>query len=202
MGDRRGRGAATQRTATEIARRDGEPAGTAAVLSPAAIRNKMFTVVRLREGYDPAEVDGFLSLVEMSLTKLLRENEELRGRAAAAPDEEACAARLDALERDIESVHAFVACFGERMKETIDGHLDRLHSLLDELRDRAWAAFGPAARRTADPAGPADPTPAEDRRDADIIPFTDDHGADADEADGDGALSGAWDAPAARRTPG
>ncbi|WP_433501654.1 DivIVA domain-containing protein [Sphaerimonospora sp. CA-214678] len=50
----------------------------AGFLSPAAVRNQVFTVVRLREGYDLAEVDRFLGLVEITLTRLLRENEELR----------------------------------------------------------------------------------------------------------------------------
>ncbi|MCZ9347521.1 DivIVA domain-containing protein, partial [Streptomyces sp. TRM76130] len=47
-------------------------------LTPEDVRNKQFTTVRLREGYDEDEVDAFLDEVEAELTRLLRENEDLR----------------------------------------------------------------------------------------------------------------------------
>ena len=53
-------------------------------LTPEDVRNKQFTTVRLREGYDEDEVDAFLDEVEAELTRLLRENEELRAKLAAA----------------------------------------------------------------------------------------------------------------------
>src|SRR4051812_7336189 len=53
-------------------------------LSPAAVRNQVFTVVRLREGYDLAEVDTFLGHVETAFTMLVQENTELRAQAIAA----------------------------------------------------------------------------------------------------------------------
>jgi DivIVA domain-containing protein len=53
-------------------------------LSPEDVRNKQFTTVRLREGYDEDEVDAFLDEVEAELTRLLRENEDLRAKLAAA----------------------------------------------------------------------------------------------------------------------
>ena len=53
-------------------------------LTPEDVRNKQFTTVRLREGYDEDEVDAFLDEVETELTRLLRENEELRAKLAAA----------------------------------------------------------------------------------------------------------------------
>ncbi|MDB1089857.1 DivIVA domain-containing protein, partial [Streptomyces sp. ACA25] len=53
-------------------------------LTPEDVRNKQFTTVRLREGYDEDEVDAFLDEVEAELTKLLRENEDLRAKLAAA----------------------------------------------------------------------------------------------------------------------
>ncbi|MCT9934503.1 DivIVA domain-containing protein [Planotetraspora sp. A-T 1434] len=62
------------------------------LLTPGDVRNQVFTVVRLREGYDLTEVDGFLGRVESALSRLLRENEELRSRLNTA----ACAA-LEAL---------------------------------------------------------------------------------------------------------
>ena len=53
-------------------------------LTPEDVRNKQFTTVRLREGYDEDEVDQFLDEVESELTRLLRENDELRAKLAAA----------------------------------------------------------------------------------------------------------------------
>ena len=53
-------------------------------LTPEDVRNKQFTTVRLREGYDEDEVDSFLDEVEAELTRLLRENDELRAKLAAA----------------------------------------------------------------------------------------------------------------------
>jgi DivIVA domain-containing protein len=53
-------------------------------LTPEDVRNKQFTTVRLREGYDEDEVDAFLDEVEAELTRLLRENEDLRAKLATA----------------------------------------------------------------------------------------------------------------------
>ncbi|MEU6409203.1 DivIVA domain-containing protein [Microbispora sp. NPDC046933] len=58
--------------------------GASRLLTPSDVRNQVFTVVRLREGYDLAEVDGFLGRVESALSRLLRENEELRSRLNTA----------------------------------------------------------------------------------------------------------------------
>ena len=49
-------------------------------LTPEDVRNKQFTTVRLREGYDEDEGDAFLDEVEAELTRLLRENEDLRAK--------------------------------------------------------------------------------------------------------------------------
>ncbi|MCU0266889.1 MAG: DivIVA domain-containing protein [Actinomycetia bacterium] len=53
-------------------------------LTPEDVRNKQFSTVRLREGYEMDEVDAFLDEVEAELTRLLRENEDLHARLAAA----------------------------------------------------------------------------------------------------------------------
>jgi len=53
-------------------------------LTPEDVRNKQFQTVRLREGYDEEEVDAFLDEVETELTRLIRENDELRAKLAAA----------------------------------------------------------------------------------------------------------------------
>ena len=54
-------------------------------LTPEEVRNKQFTTVRLREGYDEDEVDAFLDEIEAELARLLSENDELLQRAASAP---------------------------------------------------------------------------------------------------------------------
>jgi DivIVA domain-containing protein len=52
-------------------------------LTPEDVQNKEFTTVRLREGYDMQEVDEFLDEVEAELSRMHRENEELRDKLAA-----------------------------------------------------------------------------------------------------------------------
>ncbi|MFF0312172.1 DivIVA domain-containing protein [Streptosporangium sp. NPDC004379] len=59
-----------------------DPPAAAGLLTPAAVRNQVFTVVRLREGYDLAEVDQFLGQVETTLIRVLCDNADLRARAA------------------------------------------------------------------------------------------------------------------------
>lgn len=58
-------------------------------LTPEDVRNKRFTPVRLREGYDMGEVDQFLDEVEAELERLTVENEELRAKVSAASTGEA-----------------------------------------------------------------------------------------------------------------
>lgn len=53
-------------------------------LTPEEVRNKRFTPVRLREGYDMGEVDQFLDEVEAELERLHHENEDLRQKVAGA----------------------------------------------------------------------------------------------------------------------
>jgi len=58
-------------------------------LTPEDVRNKLFTTVRLREGYEQTEVDEFLDEVEAELTRLLAENDDLRAKAGDAVVEHA-----------------------------------------------------------------------------------------------------------------
>ncbi len=53
-------------------------------LTPEDVRNKRFTPVRLREGYDMGEVDQFLDEVEAELERLTGENTDLRGKLESA----------------------------------------------------------------------------------------------------------------------
>jgi DivIVA domain-containing protein len=47
-------------------------------LTPEDVRNKQFTTVRFKEGYDLDEVDNFLDEIEESLSAVTREAEDLR----------------------------------------------------------------------------------------------------------------------------
>ncbi len=58
-------------------------------LTPEDVRNKRFTPVRLREGYDMGEVDQFLDEVEAELERLTAENNDLRSKLAAASSRDA-----------------------------------------------------------------------------------------------------------------
>ena len=53
-------------------------------LTPEDVSNKRFTPVRLREGYYMGEVDQFLDEVEAELSRLTKENDDLRSKLSAA----------------------------------------------------------------------------------------------------------------------
>jgi DivIVA domain-containing protein len=53
-------------------------------LTPEDVANKQFTSTRLKPGYDETEVDEFLDEVEAELTRLYRENDELRSKLTNA----------------------------------------------------------------------------------------------------------------------
>src|SRR4051812_28602868 len=53
-------------------------------LTPEDVANKQFTSTRLKPGYDETEVDEFLDEVEAELTRLYRENDELKSKLVAA----------------------------------------------------------------------------------------------------------------------
>ncbi|GAA4556999.1 DivIVA domain-containing protein [Planotetraspora kaengkrachanensis] len=170
-----------------------DPPGPDGLLDPVAVRNQVFTVVRLREGYDLAEVDVFLGLVEATLNAVLQENRELRARplepdegpqparsgdsatriielaheaaerTVAKAHQEANAilgqararaeqlrhdalntgaalqrattheAHKQAMGRGIQTLHAFIADFDTHMKQTLDGRITHMRTLLDQL---------------------------------------------------------------------
>jgi DivIVA domain-containing protein len=61
-------------------------------LTPEDVANKQFTSTRLKQGYDETEVDDFLDLVEAELTRLYRENDDLKAKLSATPRAEAAPA--------------------------------------------------------------------------------------------------------------
>ena len=51
-------------------------------LTPQDIRDKQFTAVRLRDGYDMGEVEQFLDEVEVEFERLSKENDSLKAKIA------------------------------------------------------------------------------------------------------------------------
>ncbi|GAA4203948.1 hypothetical protein GCM10022252_62340 [Streptosporangium oxazolinicum] len=100
-------------------------------LSPAAVRNQVFTVVRLREGYDLAEVDTFLAHVETTLTMLVQENAELHVRATAA---ERAARQAGSAE---ERVTRIMAMAQEGADRTLAAAEQQAEVIVAKARDRA-----------------------------------------------------------------
>ena len=105
-------------------------------LDPEDVRNKQFTTVRLREGYDEDEVDAFLDEVEAELTRLLRENDELRAKLAAATRVAAAGGRA----RSIARKTSFRPCRLRRQRPVVD--LDvaaRVLAMAQQTADQAIA---------------------------------------------------------------
>ena len=130
------------------------PAG-GRLLTPADVRNKVFRTVRVREGYDMAQVDGFLDQVEATLDLVLRENAELKrrpgpetsapqiialaqeaaDRAVAMAKEQAGDIIADAHDR-AEAARREALSHGGRVRAGLQDQIDRLRVLLAELEKR------------------------------------------------------------------
>ena len=65
-------------------------------LTPEDVRNKQFSTVRMKEGYNEDEVDAFLDEVEAELTRLHRENDELKAKVSQLGQQPAPAAAPEA----------------------------------------------------------------------------------------------------------
>lgn len=75
------------------------------LLTPHDVRSKVFPTVRLREGYDLAEVDTFLGEVEFTLRRVLQDKQRLSVQLAAcrgAPEEDGGARVLARAQRAAE----------------------------------------------------------------------------------------------------
>ncbi len=118
------------------------PHESTGLLTPAGVRNQVFTVVRLREGYALAEVDAFLSRVEATLTRLLRENEELRTLHAQA-DERAQHMRLSPGER----AARIVEIAQETADWTVSSARQEAQTILTRAREEAEETVADALER-------------------------------------------------------
>lgn len=110
-------------------------------LTPEDVANKQFTSTRLKPGYDETEVDEFLDEVEAELSRLYRENDELRSRLstvaagsrgpAETPDTAALVQERESLAREKEAI--------AREKEGLSREKDGLKRDNDQLRSQLAA---------------------------------------------------------------
>ncbi|MFI1964911.1 DivIVA domain-containing protein [Streptomyces pathocidini] len=105
-------------------------------LTPEDVRNKVFTTVRLREGYDLVEVDNFLAEVEGVLSAVFRELADLQSHLAIA-------ARGGSTER-------LVASAQESADETIAQAHARAERIVGKAKERAEAMERDARSRVSD----------------------------------------------------
>jgi DivIVA domain-containing protein len=144
------------------------------LLSPADVRNKVFATVRVREGYDMAQVDDFLDKVEGTLDRLLRENAELKTRPAQSATGESApqiiALAQEAAERAVamakeqarnivagardsaEAAQRGAQTYGGRIREGLQDQIRQLRALLVELEEKTAHvadAGPPSSRRTS-----------------------------------------------------
>jgi DivIVA domain-containing protein len=128
------------------------------LLTPAEVRNKVFATVRVREGYDMAQVDDFLDQVEATLDRVLRENAELKTRPARSAAGESApqiiALAQEAAERAVtmakeqgreiiadardraEAAQREALTYGGRIREGLQDQTRQLRALLIELEKR------------------------------------------------------------------
>ncbi len=105
-------------------------------LTPEDVSNKRFTPVRLREGYDMGEVDQFLDEVESELARLLKENEDLRGKLTAAQRGGGAPAEAAPAEKPAEPAPVVAAAPREEIKVTTIGEASSAAARLLELATR------------------------------------------------------------------
>ncbi|MEV4360732.1 DivIVA domain-containing protein [Nonomuraea sp. NPDC049625] len=135
--------------------------GQLTLLTPTAVHHQVFTVVRLRAGYDLAEVDAFLSTVETTISLLWQDNAHLRERLAAAtpaPADMLAAAEESARETVKVARHEArqaVEAAREEARETVEAARQEARHMLTEARAGAErvrldaAAAAEALTRTA-----------------------------------------------------
>ncbi|MBE1583605.1 DivIVA domain-containing protein [Nonomuraea angiospora] len=157
----------------------GNVPGQFALLTAPMVHHQVFTVVRLRSGYDLAEVDTFLAHVETTLSLLWQDNARLRERLSTPPTgvggETIAAARREArrivaaAHEDAERLRGEAAAaadalaqaarlaIGERLDGVIADHGRHLHDTLRALLDDIVApppGETAAVRAHDDPAEP------------------------------------------------
>lgn len=113
-------------------------------LSPQDVRDKLFTPVRFRPGYDEDEVDAFLDEIETELTRLHAELARLRAGAAPAGGD-AGAARTDSAGGDAD---ARIAELSRQAREAQDAFQAQLQRAADEVANAQQQAVAAQQQAT------------------------------------------------------
>ena len=134
-------------------------------LTPEDVANKQFTSTRLKPGYDETEVDEFLDEIEAELTRLYRENDELRSKLAQAARggavEAAPGPDTAAMQREIEDLRQKLAAASRAPQPAAPapaGPDPAAQREIEDLRQKLAAAqrqLAEAANRRAAEAAPA-----------------------------------------------
>lgn len=98
-------------------------------LTPEDVRNKQFTTVRFKEGYDLDEVDNFLDEIEESLAAITREAEDLRATAKGEVPE---------------SIREEIRSLGDE-NARLKSELDQAAKALEDSDSRVFVSEGSAA---------------------------------------------------------
>jgi DivIVA domain-containing protein len=104
------------------------------------LHNKAFKVVRLREGYDMDEVDDFLDEIEVLVTELKKDNDDLRsvsrGEIPASFTQELEASQADnaGLKSRIEELESTLAAVNSHNEELVRAASDGNENLVEELQ--------------------------------------------------------------------
>ncbi|MFI7222973.1 DivIVA domain-containing protein [Nonomuraea angiospora] len=117
--------------------------GQLTLLTPTAVHHQVFTVVRLRAGYDLAEVDAFLSTVETTISLLWQDNAHLRERLAAATP-----APADMLAAAEESARETIEAARQESREAVEAATREAQETVEAARQEAQETVE-AARREA-----------------------------------------------------
>ena len=111
-------------------------------LTPAEVHNVAFKKPPIgKRGYDEEEVDAFLDIVEVELSRLIEENNDLRSRvaagggavAAAPAVSDETAAELQAAREDNQRLQAHIAELERTMSQSSDGAQQQLVQLQQQL---------------------------------------------------------------------
>ncbi|MGW6499057.1 DivIVA domain-containing protein [Nonomuraea angiospora] len=117
--------------------------GQLTLLTPTAVHHQVFSVVRLRAGYDLAEVDAFLSTVETTISLLWQDNAHLRERLAAATP-----APADMLAAAEESARGTIEAARQESREAVEAATREAQETVGAARQEAQETVE-AARQEA-----------------------------------------------------
>src|SRR5689334_11200971 len=107
-------------------------------LTPAEVHNVAFKKPPIgKRGYDEEEVDAFLDVVEVELSRLIDENSDLRARSGGATAVGAAGAppELDSLREENQRLQSHVAELERAMRDSGDGAQQQVIELEQQLAE-------------------------------------------------------------------